>query len=93
MQNYDSEEIINIGAGKDITIKELADLIKEIVGFQGEILFDISMPDGTPRKLLDISKIQQLGWSPKISLREGIKSVYQWFQDGAPEQTHQNFNT
>jgi len=79
MENYDEPEIINVGAGKDISIKELAGLIKEIIGCKAEIGFDSSKPDGTPRKLLDISKIEKLGWKPKISLREGIESMYRWF--------------
>jgi GDP-L-fucose synthase len=79
MENYDDPEIINVGAGKDISIGELAELIKEITGCKSEIAFDSSKPDGTPRKLLDISKIEKLGWKPKISLREGIESTYKWF--------------
>jgi GDP-L-fucose synthase len=79
MENYDSEEIVNVGVGEDVSIAELAILIKEIVGFQGELKFDTSKPDGTPRKLLNISRLKSLGWSPKISLSEGIKSTYTWF--------------
>jgi len=79
MENYDREEIVNVGEGKDISIKELAGLIKEITGYQGEIIFDSSKPDGTPRKLLDISRIEKLGWTAKISLRDGIESTYRWF--------------
>jgi GDP-L-fucose synthase len=79
MKNYDSEEIVNIGVGEDISIAELAQLIKEIVGFQGDLKFDTSKPDGTPRKLLNISRLKSLGWSPKITLTEGIKSTYAWF--------------
>jgi GDP-L-fucose synthase len=78
MEHYDQADIINVGAGKDITIRELAELIREISGCRSDILFDSSMPDGTPRKLLDISKIKKLGWSPKIPLREGIESTYRW---------------
>ncbi len=84
MQNYDESEIINIGVGKDISIRELAELIKEIVGFRGEIRYDISKPDGTPRKLLDVSRIESLGWRSRISLREGIEKTYQWYvKEGA----------
>ncbi|WP_448529551.1 GDP-L-fucose synthase [Raineya sp.] len=72
MKNYDSEEIINVGTGEDISIKDLALLIKEIVGYTGELQFDTTKPDGTPRKLLDVSKIHALGWKHKIDLREGI---------------------
>jgi GDP-L-fucose synthase len=79
LQNYDSREVINIGTGKDITIRELAELISEVVGFKGKLTFDPSKPDGTPRKLLDISKIGSLGWKPRIPLREGIAQTYQWF--------------
>jgi GDP-L-fucose synthase len=70
--------LINIGWGKDISIKELALLIKEIIGFEGEITFDTTKPDGTPRKLLDVSKISELGWRPKISLKEGLEGTYNW---------------
>lgn len=79
MNNYDSSEIINIGVGADLTIKELAETIKKIVGFDGEIKWDAAKPDGMPRKLLDISKLKNLGFTPKIDLREGIASAYQWF--------------
>jgi len=79
MENYDQEEIINVGTGSDITIKALAELIKDITGYEGKIVFDPSRPDGTPRKLLDISRIRDLGWTPKITLREGIGSTYRWF--------------
>jgi len=78
MERYDDGEIINVGAGKDATIRELAGLIREITGCRAEIVFDSSMPDGTPQKLLDISKIRELGWVPKIPLREGIESTFQW---------------
>jgi GDP-L-fucose synthase len=80
LQNYDSPEIINVGTGSDISIRELAELICEIVGFEGELSWDASQPDGTPRKLLDIAKIESLGWSPQISLRDGIARTYEWFQ-------------
>jgi GDP-L-fucose synthase len=79
MNNYDGSDIINIGVGKDISIRELAELIKEIVGFDGEIRYDSSKPDGTPRKLLDVSRLGSLGWAPKISLREGIEMTYVWY--------------
>jgi GDP-L-fucose synthase len=72
MQHYHNSEIINIGWGKDISIGELALLIAEITGYEGSIIYDSSKPDGTPRKLLDTSKINTLGWFPKISLKEGI---------------------
>ena len=77
----DIEEFVNIGVGKDITISELAELIKDIVGFKGEIRYDSSKPDGTPQKLLSVSKMNSLGWKAKISLREGIEQVYKLFID------------
>lgn len=79
MLNYNNNETLNIGTGKDISIKELALLIKEIVGFTGELKFNTQMPDGTPRKLLDVSKLESLGWKYKINLREGIKIAYNDF--------------
>lgn len=79
MENYNEKEIINIGCGTDITIKELAVLIKEITGFEGKLVFDTSKPDGTPRKLLDITKINTLGWRHKTRLKEGIQLVYNDF--------------
>ncbi len=79
MNHYEDSEIINIGVGKDISISELADLIKDIVGFKGTIRYDRTKPDGTPRKLLDVSKLRALGWQPKISLREGIERTYRWY--------------
>ncbi len=79
MKNYDQSEIVNIGCGEDITIKRLAELISEIVGYQGQIVWDTTKPDGTPRKLLDITKIKSLGWNPKIDLREGVTKVYKSF--------------
>lgn len=79
MDNYDESDIINIGTGKDITIFELAELIKKVVGFKGKIINDTTKPDGTFQKLLDVSKINNLGWHHKISLEKGIKITYQWF--------------
>ena len=82
MERYDYREIgelINIGTGKDITIKELALMIRDIVGFRGEIVWDSTKPDGTPKKLLDISRIMALGWAPKTSLEEGIRKTYEWY--------------
>ena len=78
MHNYDSEEIINIGTGEDITIADLAQMVKEIISFEGELKFDTSKPDGTPRKLLDISRLTEIGWQNKTSLREGILYTYEW---------------
>ena len=79
LENYDSPEIINVGWGEDISIHELAELICKVVGFRGEISWDREKPDGTPRKLLDVSKLRGLGWSPRITLREGIERTYDWF--------------
>jgi GDP-L-fucose synthase len=77
--NYDAEEHLNVGVGEDISIRELAELIAEIVGWDGEFVFDTSMPDGTPRKLLDVSKLASLGWTASIGLREGIRDTYEWY--------------
>jgi len=82
MENYDASDIgefVNIGLGKDITIRELAELIKNIVGFKGNIVYDTTKPDGTPQKLLDVTNLHKLGWRSKISLREGIKKNYEWY--------------
>jgi GDP-L-fucose synthase len=79
MEHYDSAEIINVGTGKDISIAELAELIRRIVGYEGEVVFDPSRPDGTPRKLLDVSRLDALGWRPRIGLREGIEQTYHWY--------------
>ncbi len=79
MNNYNQDEIINIGVGKDISIEELAELIREIVGFEGKIRFDTSKPDGTPRKLLDVRRLESLGWRANISLRQGIRQTYKWY--------------
>lgn len=72
-------EFVNIGSGKDITIRDLAELVKEIVGFEGRIEWDTTKPDGTPRKLLDVTKISSLGWKPKVSLEDGIRKTYKWY--------------
>jgi GDP-L-fucose synthase len=79
LEKYDSPEIINVGCGEDISIRELAELIRDIVGFYGELAWDTSKPDGTPRKLLDITKLRALGWQPMIPLRKGIAQTYEWF--------------
>ena len=80
MENYDEEQFVNIGVGEDISIKDLALLIKEVVGFEGELEFDSSKPDGTPRKLMDVGKLKGLGWLPKTSLKEGIALAYEDFK-------------
>ncbi len=79
LEKYDSPEIINVGCGEDSSIRELAELVCEVVGFDGELAWDTTKPDGTPRKLLDVSKIRALGWKPAIPLRDGIKRTYNWF--------------
>ena len=79
MQNYNESNLINVGTGEDLTIKDLAILIKEIIGFEGELIFDTSKPDGTPRKLMDVSKLHNKGWKHKINLKEGIALAYQDF--------------
>ncbi|CAH1211020.1 GDP-L-fucose synthase [Paenibacillus plantiphilus] len=84
MEHYEDNEIINIGVGKDIAIRELAELIKELVGYEGDIVFNASIPDGTPRKLVDVTKINQLGWKAGISLEEGLRAVYSSFYQGDP---------
>ena len=81
MVSYDSEEIINVGTGKDITIKELATTIADVVGFKGEIVWDTSKPNGTPRKVLNVDKIKSLGWEPKVGLREGIEKTYELYKE------------
>jgi GDP-L-fucose synthase len=78
--NYNDEIAINVGVGEDVSIKELAELIRETVGFSGSIEWDSSKPDGTPRKLLDVSRITDLGWKAEISLKDGIASTYQWYK-------------
>jgi len=80
MNEYNEKGIINVGVGKDIPIQELAKIIKDVVGFKGEVIWDASKPDGTPRKLLDVSKINDLGWKAKTSLVEGIEKTYDWFK-------------
>ena len=79
MDHYEAPEIINVGTGRDISIKDLAGMVAEVVDFTGEITWDASKPDGTPRKLLDISKISALGWQPRVPLKEGLSATYRWF--------------
>lgn len=85
MQSYDGEDIVNIGWGDDLSIAELAAMVKEVVGFEGEIVYDSDKPDGTPRKLMDTSRLTGLGWRPSISLREGLEQTYQWFLENRDE--------
>ena len=79
MNRYDEEGIVNVGVGEDISIGELAQLVKEVVGYPGDIVYDTSKPDGTPRKLLDVSKLTALGWKAKINLADGVASTYDWY--------------
>jgi GDP-L-fucose synthase len=79
MEHHNGSEIVNIGAGEDVSIRELAELVGDVVGYEGELVFDTSKPDGTPRKLLDISRIRALGWEPTVSLRAGVESTYAWY--------------
>lgn len=81
MKNYDSSEPINVGTGADVTISELASIISDVVGFSGDIEWDFTKPNGTPRKVLNIDKIKSLGWEPKIDLRVGIDKTYQWYKE------------
>ena len=80
LEKYDSPEIINVGCGEDISIRELAELICDVVGFDGELAWDTTKPDGTPRRLLDVTKLRALGWRPAIPLRDGIARTYEWFR-------------
>lgn len=79
LENYNGEEHVNIGTGKEVTIKELAETVKAIVGYEGDLVWNSSMPDGTPRKLTDVNKLHELGWTHKVELEEGIKLAYDWF--------------
>ena len=79
-ESYSDSEIVNVGVGTDVSIRELAEMIKDVVGYEGEIVNDTSKPDGTPRKLMDVSRLANLGWEPKIPLLTGIRSTYQWFE-------------
>ncbi|MDA0858983.1 MAG: GDP-L-fucose synthase [Verrucomicrobia bacterium] len=85
LEKYDGREIVNVGVGEDSTIAELAEMVKKGVGYTGEIRWDKSKPDGTPRKLLDVTKIRGMGWRPKVSMEEGIRRSYDWFLKNAPE--------
>ncbi len=79
MNRYEGPEIVNVGTGEDLTIRELAELIRDVVGYSGQITYDASRPDGTPRKLLDVSRIRSLGWCPQIPLRLGLEETYRWY--------------
>jgi GDP-L-fucose synthase len=81
MQHYEGEGIVNIGVGEDITIARLAEIVSAAVGYKGEIVYDSSKPDGTPRKLVDVSRINGLGWRASIGLEDGVSRTYQWYLD------------
>jgi GDP-L-fucose synthase len=81
MLHYDEEALINVGTGEDVTIRELAELIRGVTGYGGRLAFDPSKPDGTPRKLLDVSRLRTLGWHPRIQLPQGLRDTYKWFVD------------
>jgi GDP-L-fucose synthase len=85
MHNYSGSEIVNVGTGQDISIGELAELVREIVGFRGEIVYDTTKPDGTPRKLLDVSKLSSLGWKARTPLWEGVERTYSWYLEERSE--------
>ena len=89
MLNYDEPDIINVGVGTDLSIRELAELVCRVVGYDGRLVFDTSKPDGTPQKLLDVSRLRALGWQARIGLEKGIKETYQWFlsQPGSSQQS------
>jgi len=80
MQTYDGDSFVNVGVGEDVTIRDLAELVRRIVGYEGTIEFDASKPDGTPRKLMDVSRLSALGWRPRIPLEDGIRSTYDWYR-------------
>ena len=81
MQKYSEDANINVGVGHDVTIRELVELVREVVGYEGALEFDTSKPDGTPRKMLDIGRLQALGWKPKVALHDGLADTYRWFVD------------
>ena len=81
MEKYDSSEIINVGSGTDIAVKDLTEIIQEVVGYEGEIRWDTSKPNGTPKKLMNVDKIKSLGWGPRIELKEGLLETYEWFKN------------
>lgn len=85
MDKYEGLEHLNVGSGKEVTIKELAELVKEVVGFEGRLVWDSSKPDGTPRKLMDSSKLAGLGWQPKIQLKDGLVDTYKWYLENVKQ--------
>ncbi|KAG2668121.1 hypothetical protein I3843_15G140700 [Carya illinoinensis] len=85
MESYNELGHVNVGSGKEVTIKELAELVKEVVGFEGQLVWDSSKPDGTPRKLMDSSKLAKLGWTPKVSLKDGLINTYKWYLENVKQ--------
>ena len=85
MERHDGSEIVNIGCGEDVSIAELAEVVREAVGYRGEIVYDRSKPDGTPRKLLDVSRLRGLGWEPRVPLERGVRETYAWYQQHVAE--------
>jgi GDP-L-fucose synthase len=81
LHSYDAEPMINVGWGQDVTIRELAELVLSAIGYSGRLIFDSTKPDGTPRKLLDVSRLSDLGWQPRIPLKSGIEQTYAWFKE------------
>jgi GDP-L-fucose synthase len=81
LECYDDPTTINVGVGVDLSIKELAELVQEVVGYEGELVWDISKPDGTPRKLLDVTRLTEIGWKPQVRLEDGVRATYSWFQE------------
>lgn len=84
MENCDGADFLNVGVGEDLSIAQLAELVAQVVGYAGAILFDVSRPDGTPRKLLDVSRLHALGWRPRIGLEEGVRATYEWYSSHVP---------
>ncbi|GAU21941.1 hypothetical protein TSUD_110810 [Trifolium subterraneum] len=85
MEKYSGLEHLNVGSGKEVTIKELAESMKEVVGFEGDLVWDSTKPDGTPRKLMDSSKLAALGWTPKVSLKDGLVHTYKWYLENVKQ--------
>lgn len=81
LEHYSGEQHVNIGTGKEVTIKELAEIVKQVVGYTGEIVWNNDMPDGTPRKLTDVTKLHNLGWTHQVELEEGVQLAYDWFKE------------
>lgn len=85
LENYSGEQHVNIGTGKEVTIRQLAETVQKTVGFEGKIVWNTDMPDGTPRKLTDVTKLHGLGWTHRVELEEGVKLAYDWFKDNMKE--------